>query len=140
MVVKGLARKTCIAHKIYGIRCIVRSSAEGLSDILSGTPELILSDYCTRHAPLVCYKHAATNFIQKCLMCRSDIQVSMQSVVKWQVFILFIIFMYRFLPTGDIGNYYYGQGHPMKPHRIRMTHNLLLNYGLYRKMEIYVSW
>ena len=40
--------------------------------------------------------------------------------------------------TGDVGNYYYGQGHPMKPHRIRMTHNLLLNYGLYRKMEIYV--
>uniref|UniRef100_A0A8C0D5X9 Histone deacetylase domain-containing protein n=1 Tax=Balaenoptera musculus TaxID=9771 RepID=A0A8C0D5X9_BALMU len=38
---------------------------------------------------------------------------------------------------GDIGNYYYGQGHPMKPHRICMTHNLLLNYGLYRKMEIY---
>ena len=26
----------------------------------------------------------------------------------------------------------------MKPHRIRMTHNLLLNYGLYKKMEIYV--
>lgn len=42
-----------------------------------------------------------------------------------------------FVP-GDVGNYYYGQGHPMKPHRIRMTHNLLLNYGLYRKMEIYV--
>ena len=41
------------------------------------------------------------------------------------------------LVAGDIGNYYYGQGHPMKPHRIRMTHNLLLNYGLYRKMEIY---
>ena len=39
----------------------------------------------------------------------------------------------------DIGNYYYGQGHPMKPHRIRMAHNLLLSYGLYRKMEIYVS-
>ncbi|CAF99510.1 unnamed protein product [Tetraodon nigroviridis] len=38
---------------------------------------------------------------------------------------------------GDVGNYYYGQGHPMKPHRIRMTHNLLLNYGLYRRMEIY---
>uniref|UniRef100_A0A3Q3KUI2 Histone deacetylase 2 n=1 Tax=Mastacembelus armatus TaxID=205130 RepID=A0A3Q3KUI2_9TELE len=41
------------------------------------------------------------------------------------------------MSLGDIGNYYYGQGHPMKPHRIRMTHNLLLNYGLYRKMEIY---
>nr|AAL83942.1 putative histone deacetylase [Physarum polycephalum] len=37
----------------------------------------------------------------------------------------------------DVGNYYYGQGHPMKPHRIRMTHNLLLNYGPYKKMQIY---
>jgi histone deacetylase 1/2 len=26
----------------------------------------------------------------------------------------------------------------MKPHRIRMTHSLVLNYGLYKKMEIYV--
>lgn len=40
---------------------------------------------------------------------------------------------------GDVGNYYYGQGHPMKPHRIKMTHNLLLNYGLYKHMEVYVS-
>lgn len=47
--------------------------------------------------------------------------------------------LFRVPNKGDIGNYYYGQGHPMKPHRIRMTHNLLLNYGLYRKMEIYVS-
>ncbi|OQV11922.1 Histone deacetylase Rpd3 [Hypsibius exemplaris] len=37
----------------------------------------------------------------------------------------------------DVGNFYYGQGHPMKPHRIRMAHNLVLNYGLYRKMEVY---
>ena len=26
----------------------------------------------------------------------------------------------------------------MKPHRIRMTHNLVLGYGLYQKMQIYV--
>lgn len=54
--------------------------------------------------------------------------------------LLFTILFYfiLFFSTGDVGNYYYGQGHPMKPHRIRMTHNLLLNYGLYRKMEIYV--
>ena len=38
---------------------------------------------------------------------------------------------------GDVGNYYYGQGHPMKPHWIHMIHNLLLNCGLYHKMEIY---
>ncbi|KAJ1354042.1 Histone deacetylase hda1 [Parelaphostrongylus tenuis] len=37
----------------------------------------------------------------------------------------------------NIGNYYYGQGHVMKPHRIRMTHHLLLNYGIYRDLEVY---
>ena len=37
----------------------------------------------------------------------------------------------------EVGNYYYGCGHPMKPHRIRMTHNLLLNYGLYKKLYVY---
>ncbi|OAF65135.1 hypothetical protein A3Q56_07152, partial [Intoshia linei] len=37
----------------------------------------------------------------------------------------------------DIGNYYYGQNHPMKPHRIRMAHNLILNYGLYQNLEVY---
>uniref|UniRef100_A0A0M3ICW6 Histone deacetylase n=1 Tax=Ascaris lumbricoides TaxID=6252 RepID=A0A0M3ICW6_ASCLU len=37
----------------------------------------------------------------------------------------------------NVGNYYYGQGHVMKPHRIRMTHHLLLNYGLYRNLEVY---
>jgi len=26
----------------------------------------------------------------------------------------------------------------MKPHRIRMTHSLVMNYGLYKKMEIFV--
>uniref|UniRef100_A0AC35EWG8 Histone deacetylase n=1 Tax=Panagrolaimus sp. PS1159 TaxID=55785 RepID=A0AC35EWG8_9BILA len=37
----------------------------------------------------------------------------------------------------SIGNYYYGQGHVMKPNRIKMAHHLILNYGLYRHMEIY---
>lgn len=36
----------------------------------------------------------------------------------------------------DVGNFYYGQGHPMKPHRVRMTHNLLLHYGIYKEMEV----
>lgn len=38
----------------------------------------------------------------------------------------------------DVGNYHFGLGHPMKPHRIRMTHNLVVNYGLaddYEAME-----
>uniref|UniRef100_A0A1I7TU87 Histone deacetylase n=1 Tax=Caenorhabditis tropicalis TaxID=1561998 RepID=A0A1I7TU87_9PELO len=37
---------------------------------------------------------------------------------------------------GDFGNFYYGQGHPMKPHRVRMTHSLIVNYGLYRKLNV----
>ncbi|KAF2439964.1 hypothetical protein P171DRAFT_396020 [Karstenula rhodostoma CBS 690.94] len=37
----------------------------------------------------------------------------------------------------DVGNYAYVSGHPMKPHRIRMAHSLIMNYGLYTKMEIY---
>ncbi|KAL6236612.1 hypothetical protein BDW75DRAFT_206491 [Aspergillus navahoensis] len=37
----------------------------------------------------------------------------------------------------DVGNYAYVSGHPMKPHRIRMTHSLVMNYSLYKKMEIY---
>ncbi|KAL8154171.1 hypothetical protein V2J09_011931, partial [Rumex salicifolius] len=41
---------------------------------------------------------------------------------------------YFYEPT--IGDYYYGQGHPMKPHRIRMTHNLIVHYSLHRRMEI----
>ena len=36
-----------------------------------------------------------------------------------------------------IGEYYYGPGHPMKPHRLQMTHNLIVAYSLYKKMDVY---
>jgi histone deacetylase 1/2 len=39
----------------------------------------------------------------------------------------------------DVGNYAYVAGHPMKPHRIRVAHSLIMNYGCYKYMEIYVS-
>ncbi|XXG64719.1 hypothetical protein AAC387_Pa05g2595 [Persea americana] len=38
---------------------------------------------------------------------------------------------------GDVGNVYFGPNHPMKPHRLSMTHNLVLSYELHKKMEIY---
>ncbi|CAN6452418.1 unnamed protein product [Victoria cruziana] len=38
---------------------------------------------------------------------------------------------------GDAGNVYFGPKHPMKPHRLCMTHHLVLAYELYNKMEIY---
>mmetsp|Transcript_46150 Transcript_46150/g.147659 ORF Transcript_46150/g.147659 Transcript_46150/m.147659 type:complete len:429 (+) Transcript_46150:39-1325(+) len=37
----------------------------------------------------------------------------------------------------DVGSVYYGPNHPMKPHRLCMTHNLVLNYGLYKKFEVF---
>jgi histone deacetylase 3 len=37
----------------------------------------------------------------------------------------------------DVGNHYYGTGHPMKPHRLSLTHNLVLNYNLHKHMSVY---
>ncbi|KAJ4297355.1 histone deacetylase [Collariella sp. IMI 366227] len=39
----------------------------------------------------------------------------------------------------DIGNYAYVTGHPMKPHRIRLAHSLVMNYNVYKFLEIYTS-
>lgn len=39
----------------------------------------------------------------------------------------------------DIGNYAYVTGHPMKPHRIRLCHSLVMNYSIFNFLEIYVS-
>ena len=32
-----------------------------------------------------------------------------------------------------------GTNHPMKPHRIAVTHNLVLSYGLYKKMKVLLN-
>ncbi|KAM0932470.1 putative histone deacetylase [Dioscorea sansibarensis] len=36
----------------------------------------------------------------------------------------------------EIGDYYYGVNHLMKPHRITMAHNLLQSYSLLKRMEL----
>eukprot|EP00850_Spirogloea_muscicola_P019369 SM000189S04086 [mRNA] locus=s189:244964:248735:+ [translate_table: standard] len=41
------------------------------------------------------------------------------------------------LRAGDVGSVYYGPNHPMKPHRLCMTHSLVLAYGLHKRMEIF---
>jgi len=40
----------------------------------------------------------------------------------------------------DIGNYHYGNLHPMKPHRTRMTDSLIKSYGFDDKMIPLVSF
>jgi histone deacetylase 1/2 len=37
----------------------------------------------------------------------------------------------------EIGNFYYDEGHPMKPVRVRMTHSLVLAYGLHKHMQVF---
>ncbi|KAG2361505.1 hypothetical protein BDR07DRAFT_1451549 [Suillus spraguei] len=37
---------------------------------------------------------------------------------------------------GDTGSYTYGLGHPMKPHRMRVTHDLVSAYGMLEKMHV----
>ncbi|KAF9035991.1 hypothetical protein BJ165DRAFT_1509507, partial [Panaeolus papilionaceus] len=36
----------------------------------------------------------------------------------------------------EAGAYTYGPGHPMKPHRIRVTHNLVSAYGMLDKLQV----
>lgn len=40
--------------------------------------------------------------------------------------------------AADVGAYTYGLGHPMKPQRMRMTHELVSVYGMIDKMSILV--
>jgi len=42
------------------------------------------------------------------------------------------------LPAAEEGHFYYGPGHPMKPHRMKLAHHLVVNYDLFRKMDIFV--
>ena len=42
-----------------------------------------------------------------------------------------MLYLYEYMHTMCLG-----PGHPMKPHRLALTHSLVLNYGLYRKMEV----
>jgi len=35
-----------------------------------------------------------------------------------------------------IGDFQYGPGHPMQPHRVRMTYELVLHYGLHNRMQV----
>ena len=37
----------------------------------------------------------------------------------------------------DVGNFHYGPGHPMKPHRLALTHELVVGYNLDRYMDVY---
>ena len=36
----------------------------------------------------------------------------------------------------SLGDFYYGPTHPMKPHRVRMAHDLIVRYDLYKHLQV----
>jgi len=42
-----------------------------------------------------------------------------------------------YLYSAECGNFHYGAGHPMKPHRISITHSLVFAYGLDKHMDVF---
>lgn len=44
---------------------------------------------------------------------------------------------YFFSP--QIGKYYYGKDHPMKPKRVAMAHSLITQLGLYKHLDVYAA-
>lgn len=79
----------------------------------------------TEIAPLVYAEHSGC-----CLYCRT-VGFSANDLLRRVVWPL------SCFHAGDIGHHYYGPGHPMKPARLKLTHHLILAYGLYRKLEVY---
>ena len=79
-----------------------------------------------------CIKH-----LEECSYCCRAVTSSTQSKRKERPILIAPAHVCRHTPPADIGHYYYGPGHPMKPHRLKLTHHLILGYGLYRKMECY---
>lgn len=43
------------------------------------------------------------------------------------------------MTTADVGAYTYGLGHPMKPQRMRITHELVSAYEMLPRMNVLVS-
>lgn len=89
--------------------------------------------YCTQTNPRVC----ASNFGH--VFVHTEPPRELASLCSYLGYLSFDCCprVHRCPIAAEIGNYHYGQGHPMKPHRVRMTHNLVVNYGLYRQMEVF---
>jgi len=47
------------------------------------------------------------------------------------------MFLDKYVRFLQVGNFHYGPGHPMKPHRLSVTHSLVLNYGLHKSLQMF---
>lgn len=75
------------------------------------------------------YNYRSKNWFQI-----SEIDFKFQKLIDWKMSCNKKV-SYFYNP--DVGNFHYGPGHPMKPHRLSVIHSLVLNYQLHKKMQIY---
>ena len=54
--------------------------------------------------------------------------------------LFFLISPHMVPPLDDVGSFSFGLGHFMKPHRVRMAHNLVSAYGMLDKMTVLVCF
>lgn len=40
----------------------------------------------------------------------------------------------------EVGDMYFGEKHPIKPYRVQLTHELVCNYDLYKKMDVLYNY
>jgi hypothetical protein len=59
-------------------------------------------------------------------------------LLRWSVSLVVIVDLLGERYAADVGSYTYGTGHVMKPHRMRITHDLVTAYGLLDKMQVLV--
>lgn len=57
----------------------------------------------------------------------------MKPTLQWSLIFL------AMCPAGEFSTFYFGENHPMKPHRLTMTHQLVLGYDLHKHMDVFVS-
>ncbi|KAI5474278.1 histone deacetylase 1/2 [Pseudohyphozyma bogoriensis] len=50
--------------------------------------------------------------------------------------LLAVLVKVSYFYDSEVGSYAYNLVHPMKPHRIKMAHDLVVNYGLDKKMDV----
>ncbi|KAF9186144.1 histone deacetylase [Haplosporangium sp. Z 767] len=119
----------------------VRMPVEPIKDAVVEKPNLAITATSTAAAepymfsPLPAGRHRTRGAQSQCIHLKSGssmetLQVPGQQTAESKKRVAYFY-------DQNIGNYHYGPGHPMKPHRIRMCHSLVMNYGLYNKMEIY---
>jgi hypothetical protein len=101
------------------------SSSESVHSMFAPAGEYVLTQRTPLRPPfhIACQQH--TTPIHTASMCICPAQLASAAAAA--------------AASGEFSTFYFGQNHPMKPHRLTMTHQLVLGYDLQQHMDIFVS-